>query len=217
MTEILICSPCADDGLMSTLGRQFERGGKVTAVQDTDQAFIKDWRQFHNISQTDLAKRVGVTKGEISRLESGSRRLTMRWLNRIAEALQLRPEQLMTPPPTYRTVAERANDYQRRNPGLSFNIGPLPTSEIIEVEGDEMVTTLNPGDGVVIDKTRTVPAPSGVFAIRHHGTTIIRRLQSTMNQNEIQVSCDNKMYSPFTVPADSLEIVGRVVTHLRRM
>lgn len=178
--------------------------------------FLREWREFHSISQTDLAKKIGVTKGEISRLEGGQRRMTMGWLSRISEALELRPEQLMTPPPVYRNVSERANDVSRR-PSLSFLIAPLPTSDIIEIEGDEMGDTLRPGEAVVIDKTRTVPSPAGIFAVRQQGSTVLRRIQASLSGDEVIVSCDNRAYNPITVKRDAVEIIGRVVTKLSRM
>jgi phage repressor protein C with HTH and peptisase S24 domain len=140
----------------------------------------------------------------------------MTWLQRIAKALDLRPEQLMTPPPMYKNVAERANDQHWRNPGLPYGVQPIATSEIIEVEGDEMGDTLRPGDVVVIDKTRTIPSPSGIFAIRQQGATIVRRLHA-LADGQVQVSCDNKVYSPVAVELSQLEVVGRAVARVVRM
>lgn len=179
--------------------------------------YLREWREFHNLTQTELARRVGVTKGEISRLESGLRKMTIEWVSKLSNVFSMRAEQLMAPPPVYRNIAEKANDFSRRSAGLSLGIVPTPSSDLVEVDGDEMGETLRPGEIVVIDKSRTVPSPAGIFAIKQHGTTVIRRLQPSPNSNEVHVSCDNRAYNAFEVPLDQIQIVGRAVAKVVRI
>lgn len=178
---------------------------------------LKAWREFRGITQTELARRVGVTKGEVSRLEGGSRRMTVEWMQKFADSLGIKLEHLLTPPPVYRNREEAINDSLRRDPGNELGIGPVRMSAgLFDVEGDEMTDTLSPGDAVIVDKSRKVPSPGGVFAIVQSGTPIIRRLQ-LMPSGQVRISCDNRRYDPVDVPQESVEILGRVVARIVRM
>lgn len=61
-------------------------------------AYLKEWRTVAGLSQTELAKRIGVTKSGISRLESSNRKVTLNWLEQYSKALGVSREQLMSPP-----------------------------------------------------------------------------------------------------------------------
>jgi transcriptional regulator with XRE-family HTH domain len=50
---------------------------------------IADFRTQKNLTLQGLAERVGTTKSQIDKLERGERRLTVEWLERIAEALDV--------------------------------------------------------------------------------------------------------------------------------
>lgn len=60
--------------------------------------YLKEWRMVNGLSQTELAKKIGVSKSEISRLESGSRKISISWLDEYSKALGIQREQLLTPP-----------------------------------------------------------------------------------------------------------------------
>jgi transcriptional regulator with XRE-family HTH domain len=49
--------------------------------------FLKAWRQHRGLTQAQLAERLGTNSSVISLLESGSRRLSPRWLRPLAVAL----------------------------------------------------------------------------------------------------------------------------------
>lgn len=50
---------------------------------------IRELREKAGLSAERLADRVGTTQATISRLETGARRLTVSWMRRIADALQV--------------------------------------------------------------------------------------------------------------------------------
>jgi len=52
---------------------------------------LRAWREFRQLTQEDLAERVGTTGAVISLLESGGRRLSDKWLYKLAPALNTRP------------------------------------------------------------------------------------------------------------------------------
>lgn len=52
--------------------------------------YLKEWREFAEISQDELAERVNTTKGVISLLENGHRGLSDKWAYKLADALDVR-------------------------------------------------------------------------------------------------------------------------------
>ena len=58
--------------------------------------FLKEIRETKNISQVELARRIGVSKGHISKFEKGIFAVSFKVLNKIAETLDVSPEQIMT-------------------------------------------------------------------------------------------------------------------------
>lgn len=178
---------------------------------------MREWRLFRGISQAELARRMDITKSEISRLEGGQRRLTVDWLQKVADGLQIKREQLFEAPPVYRTMEERINASMARTATTEFGIQPaVPGVELVIVEGDEMADTLAPGDAVIVDRNRRVPSPSGIFVMIQGGSRIVRRLQMT-SESSVRVSCDNRVYGPVDVGLAEVEIVGRVVGRVTRM
>jgi len=58
--------------------------------------FLKEIRETKNISQVELARRIGVSKGHISKFEKGIFAVSFKVLNKIAETLDVSVEQIMT-------------------------------------------------------------------------------------------------------------------------
>lgn len=48
---------------------------------------LKAWREFRGMTQDALAEKVGTTNSVISLLESGDRKLSLKWLRKLAPAL----------------------------------------------------------------------------------------------------------------------------------
>lgn len=56
---------------------------------------LREWREYREMSQEQLAEAVGTTKGVISLIESGNRGLSDKWARRLAPALRTRPGWLL--------------------------------------------------------------------------------------------------------------------------
>lgn len=56
---------------------------------------LRAWREFRRMTQVQLAEAVGTKGSVISLLESGERRLSDKWLRRLAPALQTTPGHLL--------------------------------------------------------------------------------------------------------------------------
>lgn len=56
---------------------------------------LRAWREFRQLSQEQVAERLGTAKGVISLLENGKRPLSDKWLHKLAEVLETRPGHLL--------------------------------------------------------------------------------------------------------------------------
>ena len=61
-------------------------------------AYIREWRESKNLTQEQLAGRLGVTRAALSRWEGGQRRPDLDALQVICEALRISLEQLLHRP-----------------------------------------------------------------------------------------------------------------------
>lgn len=52
---------------------------------------LRAWREFRRLTQEQLADKVGTTGAVISLLESGNRQLSLKWLRKLASALNTTP------------------------------------------------------------------------------------------------------------------------------
>lgn len=56
---------------------------------------IKEIRKRKNITQVELAKRLGISQGAIQKLETGERGLDLEWIDKISKALNVKPWELL--------------------------------------------------------------------------------------------------------------------------
>jgi len=56
---------------------------------------IKEIRKRKNITQVELAKRLGISQGAIQKLEAGERGLDLEWIEKISKALDVKPWELL--------------------------------------------------------------------------------------------------------------------------
>ena len=62
--------------------------------------FIKQWREYRDLTQEQLADRLETSKASISRIESGEQAYTQDFLEACAEALMTDPASLLMRDPT---------------------------------------------------------------------------------------------------------------------
>lgn len=87
--------------------------------QPKKRLFLKEWRKYRDdITQDRLAERAGISQGMISQLETGQSDYTGELLERLSEALNCEPADLImrnpTDPEAPWTIWERLKPSQRR-------------------------------------------------------------------------------------------------------
>lgn len=90
---------------------------------------------------------------------------------------------------------------------------------IVEVQGDSMEPTLRTGDRVLIDHSDRNPARPGVYAIWDSNATVVKRLERIPASDPpmVVLISDNKNHNAYTVPAELVNVIGRVVWFARRL
>lgn len=73
--------------------------GSMAKKQKT-RHFIKEWRKHRDLSQEELADRMGITRGYVSQVENGKRRYDQLFLEAAAQALNCDPADLLIRDPT---------------------------------------------------------------------------------------------------------------------
>ena len=188
--------------------------------QKADRAYLREWRLAKGLTQPELAKRIGTVKSEISRLENGSRNMTLDWMSALSRGMGISPEDLMTLPPMgFGAVAPapRSNDPELHSDWLKLgNIEIKVNSghEVATVTGDDWQGTFAPGDMLIYDTAKTSTAVPGIVAIEVGGETMVRRVMP--GPKGATLTCANEAYPPMMLD-DDYKVLGRVVARLHRV
>lgn len=62
--------------------------------------FIREWRQYRRLTLVQLAERIGITHGQLSKVERGLRPYSQPMLEKLAEELGTEPASLLMRNPT---------------------------------------------------------------------------------------------------------------------
>lgn len=198
---------------------------------------ILELRKDRGMTLADLADKTGSTPQQIGRLEKGERRLTTDWMEKIATALDVLPEDLMSPNHGERvvipevathTIAGHKKDDKNANVAesndvlnewalpkqlLANQVGSDSTMRIIQVMGDSMQPEFNPGDRVMVNTADRIPSPPGVFVLWDGFGLIIKRCEMVPHSNPARVilSSANSNYATYEMESKELDIQGRVI------
>ena len=185
------------------------------------------YREKKGITQAELARLADMNRQQLGRLESGKRKLTKEWAERLAPLLGCSARDLMFPEiaqmnfehfhPIWETVDED-NASKQQGPPISvsdrFLEKILPNAvnhslEVVTVEDDIMRNHFERGDVVIIDRDDKSPAKPGVFAIELDGTLQWRYLSPLTEAGKVQVSADNASVPVEQVESGAINIIGR--------
>jgi phage repressor protein C with HTH and peptisase S24 domain len=110
--------------------------------------------------------------------------------------------------------------YQFRRSWIEQRLGVKPSNlRLLHVEGDSMAPTLMSGDMVLVDMTRRVPNPPGIFVLNDGMGLVAKRIEAVPNCDppRIRIFSDNPVYSPYEQLLEMVNIVGRVRWFAREM
>lgn len=199
---------------------------------------IKKLRKDHGMTLAQLAEKTGSTPQQIGRLEKGERRLTTDWMERIAHAMDVPVEDLMSDSHGERVVIPEINvntivgrdgiggtssgvaeaenvlsEWSLPKQLLANQVGSDSTMRIIQVMGDSMQPEFNPGDRVMVNTADRTPSPPGVFVLWDGFGLIIKRCEMVPHSTPARaiLSSANDQYSTYEMVVSELDIQGRVV------
>ena len=195
---------------------------------------ILELRKDRGLTLAQLAEKTASTPQQIGRLEKGERRLTTDWMEKIAHALGVLPEDLMTPNHGERVVIPEVSthtivgnkkqtdvaesddvlsEWSLPKQLLANQVGSDSTMRIIQVMGDSMQPEFNPGDRVMVNTADRMPSPPGVFVLWDGFGLIIKRCEMVPHSNPARVvlSSANTNYATYEMDVKELDIQGRVV------
>lgn len=83
---------------------------------------------------------------------------------------------------------------------------------MVHVEGDSMLPTLNDGDIVLVDLSRTTPSPPGLFVLFDGLGLVAKRLEHVASSDRpmVRILSDNALYPPYERSSEEVNIVGRI-------
>lgn len=121
---------------------------------------VRSFREKAKLTQAQLAERVGTSQPQIKRLETGERKLTKEWAERLAPALGVPAELLLFPPKTVavrgRVGAGAAVQFYGEDEGELDEVprpeGATETTSALEVTGDSMPGVAEDGWHVYYDE-----------------------------------------------------------------
>lgn len=90
---------------------------------------------------------------------------------------------------------------------------------VIEVEGQSMDPVLHNGDMVLIDTRKTSIIEPGIFVLFDGDGVVCKWVERAHGTSEpmVRIKSENPRFSPYDVPADQVQILGRVVWFARKL
>ena len=158
---------------------------------------IKELRKARNISVTELARRLNMSQGNLTKIENGQVELKTELAQKLADILQCPLERLLG-------LEEAAEPSP-----LALYLNLPSTARTITVRGDNLAPVLQSGDiAVVIPES--VKKEDGLYLVQYKGRELLRRLQ-TLSDGQLALLCDNPAYQPEYGTPGEVVILGRVI------
>jgi len=207
---------------------------------------VSERRQELGLSQSELARRIGIRPQSIQQLEQGSI-AKPRYLLELAHALGVAPEwlageaRLPARPvpateeefaliPAYDLTASAGGGsvFQAENvkyrlafrrPWLnSVTAAPETLLSVLEAAGDSMEDTVRHGDTLLVDRSQTNPRADAIFVLRWEDQLLVKRVQADPARRMVTLISDNPRYPRIAdIRPDDLDVLGRVIWIGRRV
>jgi len=82
--------------------------------------------------------------------------------------------------------------------------------EAIKVTGDSMEPTLNSGNVIFLDTTKTDPSRDGIYAFSNNNGLFVKRIQKRID-GKLDIISDNKEYPKQVVDKNEIKIIGKII------
>lgn len=186
---------------------------------------IRLFREKAGITKAELARRAGITRQQLGRLEDGKRKLSTKWAEKIAPFLGCEPQELLFPAlaqidlTRFNSVFEiaKGNGTRPESPALAIESDFLdrmvPDASIrnlrfMMVDAYQANGVVTKGDALVIDTDDNEPTRPGLYALDIAGVVQWRYLSPTTS-GTVQVHSDNPAAINETVKPEDLKVIGR--------
>jgi phage repressor protein C with HTH and peptisase S24 domain len=196
-------------------------------------------REQLGLKRRDFAKSLGVSHGTIDNWEAGKTAPTVEWLNTIEQIHKISANWLLTgngemstsnarksmdiPLIPLRLSGQDSDNEPMAISTLTFDegwiqkrIGTDPRHLfLVEVEGDGMTPTLNPGDLIMVDRAAAGGGfMDGLWVFKIENAVHLKRVQQ-VGPNQFQAISDNAIYKPVAL-GKSARLIGRVIWSEKR-
>lgn len=180
---------------------------------------IKQLRKEQGISSTELAQKLNMSQGNLSKIENGLLELKDDMIQKIATILNVSPSALKKAP-----IAEGTLWIKVINPEIislpPMSSLPIPAHMLPQttqnlalfvLPDDTMSPRFPTGSLMVIDKNEKNTNQNGIYLLQINQTTVLRRLQNTYSQ-QINLLCDNPCYPVQPIATSSINIIGKAIS-----
>lgn len=182
---------------------------------------IKQLRKEQGLSVTELASKLNMSQGNLTKIENGQIELKADTAEKIAAALNVSPQALQERKTSAGIMMlELINPQILSLPALSRLPVPAdlvpntPKNAAIYVMTDDTMSPHVPlGALVIIDKGNNNFTTNGIYLLQVGQTIVLRRLQQTFSSS-INILCDNNSYIPQQMDIESINIIGRAIFSL---
>ena len=187
---------------------------------------IKQLREEHGLSQTELAEKIKVTKGAISLFESGDRSPSREKLEALADVFNVNMDYLLGRSeekttslepkyiPLLGTIAAGKPIFTEEHIEDLFLIDErIDADFVIKVKGDSMIGVgIFDGEFCFIKKQSTLENGE-MGAILIDGETTLKRFYR--DNGKVTLVAENPKYKPLTYTNGDLQVLGKLVARLR--
>lgn len=202
---------------------------------------MRAFREDAKLSRDKLANLLNTHRNQIQKLENGERKLTLKWIERIAPKVRKTKDDFLREDASAEGDTVSVIEYDVRvSAGGGFHIDletkkdvwkfsrrylademrlPIGQMVVLEVMGDSMEPTLHSGDRVLVNMADKRVSQPGLFVLWDGDGTVVKRLEIVPNSEPLKILriSDNPLHRPYEVLAEETNIIGRVVWVARRM
>lgn len=191
---------------------------------------IQLFRERTGLSQSELARRIGSSRQQVSKLEASQRKLSLEWASKIAPHVGATPQELIFPEMARVNYDRLLSvhsiiDDKESEPPLALHVDLLeqllPRAmrhrlRMLTVEDNLLQPWAERGDMLIVDLDEHHPAKLGIYLIDVNGTMTLKVL-APATTGLVTVKSGNKGMADEVLKPEKLDIHGRARLKLSRL